>query len=199
MTDAPQQKPNHPIKGKHMSPRLRFALEMGPLLLFFLAFKYADIMLATGILIATTLLSLGIIYAIERKLAPMLMITGAMVTIFGGMTIFLNDTTFMQIKPTIINLLFASILLGGLVLKKPMLKYVLNYALQLEERGWWLLSLRWGIFFLFLAALNEYIWRSYPLDFWVKFKVFGVFACTLVFTFCQIPLIQRYMVEEKKS
>src|SRR5690606_26779187 len=111
----------------------------------------------------------------------------------------LNDETFVKMKPTIVNLIFSSVLLGGLACKKPLLKYVLHYALQLEERGWWLLSLRWGLFFAFLAGLNEYIWRNYPTDFWVSFKVFGMLTCTVIFTACQFPLIQRYLIADDGS
>lgn len=197
MSDAPQQSTPSVKAKKTLSSTHRFILEMGPLGLFFAVYRLFGLMPATGILMAATIGSLLYIYAFERKLAPMPLVTGIMVSIFGTLTLALNDELFIKMKPTIINLLFSATLLGGLLLKRPMLKYVLNYALQMQERGWWLLSLRWGLFFLFLAGLNEYVWRNYPTDFWVNFKVFGMFGCTLVFTLCQLPLMQRYTIHEE--
>jgi intracellular septation protein len=95
-------------------------------------------------------------------------------------------------KPTIVNVIFASILLGGLYFKKPLLKFALGSALELSDKGWSLLSLRWGLFFLFLAALNEFIWRNSTEDFWVNFKVFGMLTLTMVFSLLQLPLIKKY-------
>ncbi len=181
-----------------LNPGLKATLDFAPLGLFFIVFKLHGLPAATAALIAATLISLAIIYTIERKLAVMPLLTGVFVTLFGGLTLYLHNDQFIKMKPTIINLIFASVLLIGVSLKKPMMKYVMEYAVQLTDRGWMLLSLRWGMFFVFLAALNEFIWRNYPTDFWVNFKVFGMLTCTIVFTIAQLPLIKRYLIEPEQ-
>lgn len=172
----------------------RMLLDFLPLAVFFGAYKFAGILVATGALVAATLVSLVITYVRERAIAPTPLVSGIAVTIFGALTLWLHDETFIKIKPTIVNLLFAAILFGGVYFKKPLLKALLGAALPMQEEGWRKLSIRWGLYFIFLAALNEYIWRSYPTEFWVNFKVFGMFTCTLAFTALQIPLMQRYMI-----
>jgi intracellular septation protein len=179
----------------NMDSRLRLALDFGPLLGFFLAFKLYGLAAATGSLIALTLLSLAVSYGYEKKLAMMPLLSGVAVTLLGGLSLFLHDDYFIKIKPTLVNLLFAAVLLGGLYFKKPMMKFLLEHAFHLTEEGWRKLSLRWGIFFIFLAALNECIWRNFSTDFWVSFKVFGMLTLTMIFTVSQVPMIKRYWVE----
>lgn len=185
-----------------LSPKARFILDFAPLGVFFVAFKAADIMAATIALTITTMISLAITYFFEKKLAPTPLISGIAVAVFGVLTVVFDNEQFIKIKPTIVNLLFALILFVGLYLKKPPLRYMLQAAFDLEDEGWNKLTLRWGFFFVFLAALNEYIWRSYSTDFWVDFKVFGMMTLTIAFTFSQIPLMGKYMVlpehEQKK-
>ncbi|PZP86264.1 MAG: septation protein A [Azospirillum brasilense] len=174
----------------------KLILDFAPLGVFFLGFKFADMMTATIALIVATALSLAIIYAVERKIAMAPLISGILVAVMGGLTIALNDEQFIKIKPTLLNLLFAAVLLGGVYLgKRGMLKYVLDVAISLTEEGWLKLSRRWGFFFLFLAALNEVIWRSFPTEFWVNFKVFGMFTLTMAFALSQWKLIQRYTLD----
>lgn len=175
----------------------RLLLDFLPLAVFFIAYKLADILVATAALVVATLVSLLITYIREKTIAPTPLVSGVAVTVFGILTLWLNDETFIKVKPTIVNLLFAAILLVGVCFKKPLLKMMLGSALLMQEEGWYKLSIRWGVFFIFLAALNEYIWRSYSTEFWVDFKVFGMFTCTIVFTFLQIPLMQRYMIMEE--
>lgn len=146
---------------------------------------------------ACTLISLGVIYHYERRIALMPLMSGVAVTIFGLLTLYLHNDLFIKIKPTLINLLFAGVLLFGYVSKKPLLKYVLSDALQMSDEGWMKLSLRWGCFFIFLAILNELVWRNFSTDFWVSFKVFGMFTLTLLFTATQLPMIERYALKEK--
>lgn len=182
-----------------MNGKLRFVLDMGPLLVFFLTYRYAGLLAATAALIAFTAVSLMVTYMLEKKIAVMPLVSGIAVTIFGGLTLLLQDELFIKMKPTLVNLLFAAILLGGAAFRKPLLKYLLGEAMQLEDKGWMLLSIRWGLFFLFLAALNEVIWRNFSTDFWVNFKVFGMLTCTIMFTASQIPLVKRYWVEPTKE
>lgn len=182
-----------------MNAGVRLALDMGPLIVFFVAYRFAGVMAATAALIVFTALSLAITYALEKRISPMPLVSGLAVTIFGGMTLWLNDETFIKIKPTLVNLLFATILLAGVWFRRPMLKYVFAHAIHLREEGWYALSRRWGFFFIFLAGLNELVWRNFSTDFWVNFKVFGMFTCTLIFTFAQLPLMKKYLVEEKTT
>ena len=118
------------------------------------------------------------------------------VLIFGGLTIYFNDETFITMKPTIINAVFAIILYGGIAFKKPFLKYLLGAALKLEEEGWKILTQRWIAFFVALAILNEIVWRTQSTDIWVNFKVFGILPITFIFTMTQFPLIKKYQIEE---
>ncbi len=184
------------IMNSNMSSKLRFALEIGPLLVFFLGYRFADLMVATAALIIFTALSLLITYVYEKRIATMPLISGVAVAIFGGMTLFLQNEDFIKIKPTVANILFATIILGGVYFKKNLLKYIFGSALSLSEEGWRIFSKRWGFFFLFLAALNEVIWRNFSTDFWVDFKVVGMLSCTIIFTLCQLPLLKKHALTE---
>jgi intracellular septation protein len=121
-------------------------------------------------------------------------ISGLVVLVFGSLSIYLQDETFIKMKPTIINALFGVALLGGLMFGKSLLGYVFNAAFQLDEEGWRKLTVRWGIFFLFLAVLNEVVWRNFSDDFWVAFKVWGTMPITILFTLSQMPLIMKHTV-----
>ncbi|NBX02861.1 MAG: septation protein A [Alphaproteobacteria bacterium] len=184
---------NSAPKTPHKTP---FLCDFGPLICFFATNKFYGLLVATSVLIAATALSLIYMYVRHKRVPFMPLFSGAMVAIFGGITLLLHDEFYIKIKPTVLNLLFAAILLGGVMLKKPMLKYLLGEALQLADEGWMKLSARWGFYFIFLAALNEFIWRNFTTDFWVNFKVFGMMTCTILFTLTQLPLMKRYMVEE---
>lgn len=172
--------------------KLKLLLDIGPLAIFFLAFKLSGVFAATAAIMGACLISLIVTYYIERKIAIMPLVSGVVIAAFGTLTLILRDETFIKMKPTMVNLIFASILLGGLYFKKPLLKYVLESALELSDEGWRILSLRWGLFFMFLAVLNEFIWRNFPTDFWVNFKVFGMLTLTMLFTALQIPLINKH-------
>ncbi len=182
-----------------MSSTLRLILDLGPLAVFFVFYRFFGVLPATGALIAFTLVSLTVTYVLTRRIAMMPLVSGIAVTFLGGLTLFLQDETFIKIKPTIVNVVFASLLLGGLCFGKPLLKYLLSEAMQLTEEGWKKLSFRWGVFFLFLAILNECIWRNFPTDFWVNFKVFGMFTLTLAFTASQIPLVKKHWLEGEEG
>jgi intracellular septation protein len=183
-----------------MNPQLRrLILDFGPLLIFFAAFKWAGIFVATGVLMAALTVTLAIGYSIERKISPMPLFTFVLVLIFGGLTLYLQNETFLKVKVTILYSFFAIILLGGLMTGRLYLKYVFAHAFELDEAGWKKLTLRWGIFCLALAALNEVIWRQTSTDIWVDFKVWGILPLTLIFTVAQLPLMLRHAQEEKTT
>jgi intracellular septation protein len=187
MTREPARPPPNPL--------LKFALEMGPLIVFFIVNNRAGIFVGTGAFMAATVVALGVSYALMRTIPVMPMVTAVFVLVFGGLTLWLADELFIKLKPTIINLLFASILLVGLLTNRLLIKLVLEGALHLTDRGWRLITWAWIGFFVFLAALNEAVWRNTSTDFWVSFKVFGVMPLTIVFSFAMIPIILRHTVQ----
>jgi intracellular septation protein len=182
-----------------LNPLLKLALELGPLGIFFLANQRAGIFTATGIFIAATLVSLAIHYALVRKLPIMPLVSGAVVVVFGGLTLFLQDELFIKLKPTIVNTLFGLTLLGGLYFRKPLLAIVMDSMFNLTDEGWRKLTFRWAIFFFVLAALNEIVWRTQTTDFWVSFKVFGIMPITIAFALAQTPLLMRYEVKDSEA
>lgn len=178
---------------KKLPPGLKLILDFAPLGVFFVAYKLGGVMPATLSLMVMTALSIAVIYAVERTLALAPLITGGVVMVMGGLTIALHDPAFIKLKPTIVNLSFAAILLGGVFIgERGLLKYVLDVAFHLTEEGWRILSRRWGFFFLFLAGLNECIWRNFSENFWVNFKVFGMFTLTIAFAVSQMKLVEKY-------
>jgi intracellular septation protein len=180
-----------------LHPTVKLTLDFAPLVVFFVAYKLGGVMAATIALMVATTLSVGIIYGVERKIALAPLISGGLVLVMGVLTVALNDEHFIKIKPTLVNLLFAAILLGGVYIgKRGLLKHVLDVAFQLTPEGWLVLSRRWGFFFVFLAGLNECIWRSFSTDFWVNFKVFGMFTLTIAFAVSQFKLVERYKAPE---
>lgn len=180
---------------KRLPANAKLILDFAPLAAFFIAYKVSGVMAATAVLIAATVLALAIIYAVERKIAPAPLITGIVVALFGGLTLVLKDDAFIKLKPTFINLIFAGILLvGAYGFKRGLLKHILDVAIQMTDEGWMKLSKRWGFFFLFLAVLNEVIWRNFSTEFWVNFKVFGMFTLTIAFAMSQFRLIKRHSV-----
>jgi intracellular septation protein len=210
MTTDAQPKPQ-------LSPGLKLLLDLGPLLLFFFANtrpqlfapllkpflsealitgEHAGIFVATAVFIPAVLVALAIAYALTRHVAVMPVVTAIVVVIFGGLTLLLQNETFIKLKPTLVYLLFAVTLLGGLAFKKPLLGMVFDSVFKLTDEGWRKLTLRWGIFFVAMAVLNEIVWRNVSTDAWVSFKVFGFLPLTMVFAAAQFPLLQKYAVEE---
>ena len=181
---------------------VKLVLELGPLVVFFIVNGRADIFMATAWFMGAMVVSLLASWLILRKVAVMPLVTGAVVLVFGGLTLWLQDDTFIKIKPTITNLLFSSVLLGGLLFKQSLLKYVFGDVYKLLPRGWFVLTLRWGLFFLVLAIANEAVWRGanayYPNDpkaagdVWVSFKVWGVMPLTVLFSVLQLPTLSKY-------
>ena len=179
-----------------MNQFLRLILELGPLVVFFLVNAKMGIFWATGVFMAVTPVALSVNYMLEKRLPVMPLVVGVMVLVFGGLTLILADETFIKLKPTIVNVLFACALFAGLALKRNFLKIAFQAAFQLDDEGWRLLTWRWAFFFLVLAGINEIVWRTQTTDFWVTFKVFGIMPLTLAFTLTQLPLIFRHQVEE---
>ena len=182
-----------------LNPFLKLGLELGPLVVFFLANQRAGIFVATGIFIAATVLSLAVHYGLVGKLPIMPLVSGAVVVVFGGLTLALQDEHFIKLKPTIVNTLFGLVLLGGLWFGKPLLAVVLDSMFELTEEGWRKLTLRWALFFFVLAVLNEVVWRTQTTDFWVSFKVFGIMPLTVAFALAQTPLLMRYDTKKDET
>ena|SRR5271166_321448 len=181
---------------KALNPALKFALELGPLVLFFAAYSKLGIFAATGVLMASVVVTLAVSYAMLRRIPVMPLVTAVIVLIFGSLTLFFHDETLIKIKPTALYVLFAAALFAGLALKKPLLKILFDGALHVTEEGWRKLAWRWALFFLALALLNEIVWRTQTTDLWVKFKTFGFLPLTLLFALSQAPLIMRYESKE---
>jgi intracellular septation protein len=176
---------------KALNPWLKFALELGPLALFFLVYGKFNIFAATGVLMAGVLVTLGVSYAMLRRVPVMPLVTAVIVVLFGSLTLVLHDETLIKIKPTALYLLFGGALFVGLAIRKPLLKIMFDGALHITEEGWRVLTWRWAFFFLALAVLNELVWRTQTTDLWVKFKTFGFMPLTLLFALAQAPLIVR--------
>ena len=178
-----------------MNPLLKLVLEIGPLAVFFLANASKGIFVGTAAFMVTTVLALAVSYVLCRKIPIMPLVTAVFVLLFGGLTLWLADETFIKIKPTIVNLLFAAILFIGLKTNRLFIKIVLDGAVHLTDRGWLILTRAWAGFFVALAALNEIVWRNTTTDMWVNFKVFGIVPLTLLFSLAMVPLIMRYTVQ----
>jgi intracellular septation protein len=179
---------------------LKFLYDYLPLIIFFICYKFAKtpnpLITATIFMVLTTIVALIISYILTKTIPMVALVSGLVLSVFGGLTIFLQDDIFIKIKPTIINLIFAAILLYGYLSKKAFLSYLLGEQIKMSEKAWLTLSMRWAIFFIFLALLNETIWRNFPTDFWVQFKVFGMMPISIFFTISQLPFMMREMKQD---
>ncbi|MGU3495029.1 septation protein A [Xanthobacteraceae bacterium A53D] len=197
VTPAPEAPPvSAPAKPK-MSMGVKFALELGPLVLFFASNAYAGIFVATGIFMAATIVALGLMWVLARKIAIMPLVSAILVAVFGAATLIWQDDHFIKLKPTILNAMFGVLLLGGLVFRKPLLPYVFDGAVRLTPEGWRLLTIRWAVFFLVMAVLNEVVWRNMSTDAWMNVKTFGYLPLTFIFAMAQAPLMARF--EDKSA
>lgn len=188
---------------RNAPPWLRPAVDFGPLVAFFLTYvllagdsegssDLQSLLTATLVLIVTTLAAVALAVVVERRIPKILIFTAVAVTLFGGLTLLLQDDTFIKMKPTVVQFIFAAILVGGLIMKRPLLKYLLGEAWQMDEQGWRRLSLRFALLFVALGVLNEVVWRTQTEAVWVTFKTFGLSGLTLVFALCQVPLLRRH-------
>lgn len=195
------------LRAREVSPGLKFALELGPTLLFVLFYTQGGrisglvdlpaavdkpIFLATAVLMAAIAVSLVVSLALTRTVPVMPLVTGVVVFVFGGLTLWLQDAYFAYIKPTIVNCLFGTVLLVGLAFGRSLLKLVFDAAFDLDDEGWRKLTLRWGVFFFVLALINEIVWRNFSEPFWAGFKLWGFVPITMAFTLSQMGLIARH-------
>ena len=179
-----------------MKSLYKLLIDIGPLAVFFIFYNKSGLQASILPFMIATIIAVIFSYILEKKIPIMPTFGAGIVLIFGGLTIYFNNEIFFKMKPTIINFLFAAILYGGVVIKKPLLKLLLGAALKLEEEGWKILTQRWIGFFIALAILNEIVRRTQSTDMWVNFKVFGILPITFIFTMTQFPLIKKYQVED---
>lgn len=194
-----------------INPVLKLALELGPVAVFVLTYNRGEsiadwldlplllqkpIFLATAVFMAAMVVALGLSWLLTRTLPNMPMVTLVVVLIFGALTLYFQNETFIKIKPTIVNVLFGSTLLGGLAFGKSFLKMVMGPAFEIDDEGWMKLTLRWGLFFLFLAVVNEVVWRNFSESFWVGFKFWGMTSLSFLFVLSQMPLLMRHSTAE---
>tara|TARA_Y100000590_G_scaffold120224_1_gene137655 strand:- start:3209 stop:3751 length:543 start_codon:yes stop_codon:yes gene_type:complete len=176
-----------------MKGGLKFIVDVGPLVVFFIFFKKTgNIIDAIIPLIIATTIAIIISYILEKRIPMMPTIGGVILIIFGGLSYYFENKIFFYMKPTIINILFAGTLIVGNYLNRPLLKYLMGSAINLSDKGWFELSKRWIIFFIFLAGLNEIIWRYFTEETWVNFKVFGIITLTFIFSLSLFPVIKKY-------
>ena len=174
----------------------KLLIDIGPLAVFFIFYTRSGLQASILPFMVATVIAVLFSYILEKKIPIMPTVGAVIVLLFGGLTIYFDNDVFFKMKPTIINVLFAVILYGGILINKPVLKYLLGAALKLEEAGWKILTQRWIGFFIALAVLNEIVWRTQTTDIWVNFKVFGILPITFIFTMTQFPLIKKYQIED---
>lgn len=198
MTSQPEGN-TKPEKDSEQSVAAKLLIELGPLLVFFGVNAAYGIFAGTGAFMAATVLSLSLAWWLYHKVPVMPLVSAVIVLAFGGLTLYLQDDTFIKLKPTIVYTMFAILLLAGLLARKPVLALLFGPVFNLTDEGWRKLTLRWAVFFIAMAVVNEYVWRNYSTDTWVSFKAFGFLPITFLFAMAQVPLMQRHGVAEDKS
>ena len=179
-----------------MKGLLKLLVDIGPLAIFFIFYTRTNLQSAILPFMIATVIAVILWYIVENKIPIMPTVGAIIILVFGGLSLYFNNDVFFKMKPTIINLLFALILYGGMIVKKPLLKFLLGAAIKLKDEGWKILTQRWISFFIALAILNEIVWRTQSTDIWVNFKVFGILPITFIFTMTQFPLIKKYQIED---
>jgi intracellular septation protein len=159
----------------------------------------AGIFWGTGSFVAATVVSLIASRFLFGRVPVMPLVSGVVVLIFGGLTLWLQDELFIKLKPTIVNTIFASVLFGGLFFGKSLLRYLFGDVFSLTDEGWRKLTFRWACFFVLLAVLNEFAWRLLSTDQWVTFKVFAIMPITMVFAIAQVGLLQRHALDKPEQ
>ena len=176
---------------------LKFIADFGPLLIFFTIYYKSGNNLSVAIppLIISTIIAVATIYFLEKKIPYIPLVGGIVISLFGGLTLYFNNPVFLYMKPTIINVIFAiTLIVGKTFFNKNFLKFFFKTAFQLDELGWSKLNNRWAYFFIFLAIVNELVWRTQPETTWVNFKVWGILPLTFIFTFLQLPMINKHKI-----
>lgn len=196
-----EKNPAEELNWEELKPQLiKLALELGPLVLFFILNARAGIFVATAWFMGAMVISLAVSWLVLKRVAVMPLVTGVVVLIFGGLTLYLQDDTFIKLKPTIVNVLFGGVLLGGLLFGHSLLRYVFGDVYKLRDEGWRILTWRWTIFFFVLALINEIVWRNFSTDFWVAFKVWGIMPLTLIFSFALVvPILNKYAPDGEEA
>ena len=174
---------------------LRSVVEYGPIAAFFIAYSIVDLFVATASIMVATALALALSYIVERRIPMMPLITAGIIGVFGGLTLWLQDETFIKMKPTIIQVIIGTVLYSGLLTKRLFLKSLMGAAWHITDEGWRVLTVRFALFFFLMGALNEVVWRTQSTDLWVNFKVFGLMGLTIVFILTQLPLLKRFAIE----
>ncbi len=183
-------------------------VDLGPVIIFMLTYNIANgrvaegqaIYWATSVFLAATAIAVGYAWFVQKRLPPMLIVTAVVVGVFGGLTIALHNPVFIKMKPTIVNLLYAGVILGGLAVKQNVWKMLFQSAFPaLPEKVWTVFALRWGVFFIFLAGVNEFVWRNFSESFWANFKVFGVMPMTFLFMLANMPLLMKHMPKDDEA
>ena len=175
----------------------KFIADFGPLLIFFTIYYKSGNNLSIAIppLVVATIVAVIAVYFIEKKIPIIPVIRAIIISLFGGMALYFDNPVFLYMKPTIINIIFAIVLIfGKLFFNKNFLKFFFKTAFQLDEIGWDKLNFRWAYFFIFLAFINEIIWRTQPETTWVNFKVWGILPLTFIFTAFQLPMINKHKI-----
>jgi len=174
----------------------KILVDIGPLAIFFIFYTKGNLSSAILPFMIATVIAIIFSYISEKKIPIMPTVGGIIILIFGGLTLYFNNEVFFKMKPTIINLLFAALLIIGNIINKPFLKIILSNAFKLNDQGWNILTKRWVSFFIAMAILNEIIWRTQSTDIWVNFKVFGILPLTFIFTLTQFPVINKYQTKD---